>query len=57
MAVMEEVCHCGGRLVSHMLKVRPMWYTIHILLPANQDVELSTPPASCLPTCPHVPPH
>ena len=37
MALLEEVCHCGGRvLMSHMLKFGRVWNSL-LLFPADQD--------------------
>ena len=43
-ALLEEVCHCGNRLQD------PCPSCLE-----DEDVELSAPPAPCLPGCCHVP--
>ena len=57
-ALLEKVCHCGGRLWGAMLKLHPVWKDpspsclqkrIFFYLPLDQDVELLAPPALCLP--------
>jgi hypothetical protein len=50
MALLEEVCHCGGQtLKSFMLKLHPAWNFSLLLAAEDQDVELSAPsPAPCL---------
>jgi hypothetical protein len=55
-ALLEEMCHCGGwALSSPMLKLCPMWTLLLLLDP---DVELSAPsPAPCLPGCYHASRH
>jgi hypothetical protein len=49
-ALLEEVCHCGGGLGDlspSCLKTVSSW------LPLDEDVELFTPPVPCLPRCCH----
>jgi len=53
-ALLEEVCHCGGcRLCSGSPSVEE---SVLFWMPLDQDVELSAPsPAPCLPGHCHVP--
>ena len=56
MALMMEVCHCGGRPGSLICsKPCPVWDTVPFLLPVDQDIELSAPSPTlcCLPACCH----
>jgi hypothetical protein len=46
----------GQNLRSPMLKLYPVWYTVS-LLPVDQDVELSAPPAPSLLACCHASHH
>ena len=53
-ALLEEVCHYGGKLWWHIYSSHDKkWYSL-LLLPADQDRELSAPPVPCLPGCHHV---
>lgn len=54
-ALLEKACHCGGgALRSHIYaEVCPVWCSPFSWLPLDQDVELSDPPAPCLPRCCH----
>ena len=48
-ALLEEVCHCGGLEVLYAQAKARAAHSL-LLLPADQDVELSAPsPAPCLP--------
>jgi hypothetical protein len=47
----------GKDLRTPMLKIYPMWKTVPSLVPADQDVELSAPPAPYLPICCHASHH
>ena len=52
MALLEEVCQCGGRLGVSYAQVMPSVTPSLLLLPVGQDVEFSAPsPALCLPAC------
>lgn len=54
MALLEVVRYCvGWAFWSPMLKLHPVYHNL-LLLPLDQDVELSTPsPAPCLSACHH----
>ena len=49
-ALLEEVCHCGGGLWDLSLSCLE---TVCSWLPLGEDVELSAPSAPCLPGCCH----
>jgi hypothetical protein len=49
-ALLEEVCHCGGGLDTLLLA---MWESVCSWFPLDEDVELSAPPMPCLPGCYH----
>jgi hypothetical protein len=53
-ALLEEVRHWGGFEVSYSQAVPSVAHSL-LLLPVDWDVELSAPPAPCLPGCCHVP--
>ena len=58
MALLEEVCDSmeAGFEVLYAQAIPSLAHSL-LLLPADQDVELSAPsPAPCLPACCHVPP-
>ena len=57
-ALLEEVWHCGGRL-RDLLYAQAMPSVAHslLLLPVDQDVELSAPLALCVPACCHASHH
>ena len=44
----------GRMVLRSLLKLHLAWHSIHLLLPADQDTELSTPPTQSLPACHHV---
>ena len=48
--LLEEVCHCGGRLCS-LIYAKVCLMTVSYLLPSDQDVELSAPRAPYLSAC------
>ncbi len=51
--LLEEVCHCGGGLGDpppSCLRIFSL-----LLVSFSEDVELSAPPAPCLPGCCHAP--
>lgn len=55
MALLVEGCHCGvglGGLIYAL--VSPHVAQRLLLLPSDQDVELSTSSAPCIPACLHV---
>ena len=57
MALLEEVCHCGGGLCGLIYAQAMPSVGNHFLLPASQDVGRSaTSPAPCLSAHHHVPP-
>ena len=52
-ALLEEMCHYGGRFEVFCAQTLPIVESSPPLLPAVQDVELLSPPAPCLPGCCH----
>jgi len=52
-ALLEEVCYCGSRLEVTYARATPTVAHGPLLQPADEDVELSAPPAPCLPGCCH----
>jgi hypothetical protein len=54
MALLEKVYHLGAGFESFSAQAMPSVAHSLILLPADEDVELSVPsPAPCLPACCH----
>jgi hypothetical protein len=49
--LLEEVCHCG---VGFEILLTT-WEPVFSQQPSDEDIELSAPPAPCLPGCCHVP--
>jgi hypothetical protein len=49
---LEWVCHCG---CGHKILTLVAWKSVFHKQPLDEDIELSAPPASCLPGCCHAP--
>ena len=50
-ALLEEVCHYGRVLYDPPPNPLTMWKAAFCQLASEQEVELSAPPAPCLPGC------
>ena len=57
-ALLEYVCPSWSRCVTMGVGFKTLvlatWKPVFCYQPSDEDVELSTPPASCLPECCHV---
>ena len=62
-ALLKKECHCGGGALRSPCSVERdpstgcLQKTVSFCLPSDQDIELSGPPASCLPAQCHTSHH